>query len=186
MIGKVSRTTGRRKVPARLTSRILAREHSGDVIAKFHPLLCTLVVCAVAAAAFQAHAADRAALLHTAPLEAPERQPLEVEGTLVGVEKLSRIVVRYRGPDEPYAEVQMQREYGDLFRAYIPEGALVAPGVEYYVEGQVASGARVPLFADAQRPARVFVLLPLTRERTQSRDAGVSSAQAPARRQQTR
>ncbi len=70
----------------------------------------------------------------------------------------SRVVIRYRGPGEPYSEMPMELQYGDLYRGVIPEMNMVPPGVEYYVEGFTPSGDRVPLFKSATRPARVIIV----------------------------
>lgn len=115
------------------------------------------VYAAVILTAGLALADDRPALLHTAPTRAEPDEPLEVEGTLVGVNQVTRVFIRYRGPGEPYGETEMELQYGDLYRGYIPAEQMVAPGVEYYVEAVLLDGRRVPIFKDPRKPARVFV-----------------------------
>jgi outer membrane receptor protein involved in Fe transport len=97
-------------------------------------------------------------LLHTAPGQAAPNQPLRLEGTVVGHERLSELVIRYRGPGEPYIEAPMARQYGDLYRGTIPAEHMVPPGVEYYVEGVTRKGERLALFQSAAKPTRVIVL----------------------------
>jgi hypothetical protein len=93
----------------------------------------------------------------TAPLQAPARKALMVEGSLVNGDAVHQVVIRYRGPAEDYSETPMQPQYGDLYRGAIPAALLVHPGVEYYIEGVTADGQRVALFMSARKPARVFV-----------------------------
>ncbi|MBU8897528.1 hypothetical protein KRR26_18075, partial [Corallococcus sp. M34] len=101
--------------------------------------------------------AQEPTLLHSAPPRAEANQPLRLDGTLVDGGHVLDLFIRYRGPGEPYAQVAMERQYGDLYRGVIPADHLVAPGVEYYVEGVTAGGERVALFQSAARPARVLV-----------------------------
>ncbi|MCY1042311.1 TonB-dependent receptor [Corallococcus sp. bb12-1] len=116
----------------------------------------TLILCAVVFVAAPVHAQEPA-LLHASPPRAEVRQPLQLDATLVDGGKVLEVFVRYRGPGEPYIQVPMERQYGDLYRAEIPAAHMVAPGVEYYVEAAMVDGARTPLFMTALRPARVKV-----------------------------
>ncbi|WP_404362559.1 TonB-dependent receptor domain-containing protein [Corallococcus coralloides] len=116
----------------------------------------TLMLCAVVFAAAPVHAQE-AALLHASPPRAEARQPLQLDATLVDGGKVLELFVRYRGPGEPYVQVPMERQYGDLYRAVIPAEHMVPPGVEYFVEAAMVDGARTPLFMSALRPARVMV-----------------------------
>ncbi|RYZ37217.1 MAG: hypothetical protein EOO71_28900 [Myxococcaceae bacterium] len=116
----------------------------------------TLLLCAVVFVAAPVHAQEPA-LLHASPPRAEVRQALQLDATLVDGGKVLEVFVRYRGPGEPYIQVPMERQYGDLYRAEIPAEHMVAPGVEYYVEAAMVDGARTPLFMSALRPARVKV-----------------------------
>ncbi|RKH12750.1 hypothetical protein D7X74_23050 [Corallococcus sp. CA047B] len=116
----------------------------------------TLILCAVVFVAAPVHAQEPA-LLHASPPRAEARQALQLDATLVDGGKVLEVFVRYRGPGEPYIQVPMERQYGDLYRAEIPAEHMVAPGVEYYVEAAMVDGARTPLFMSALRPARVKV-----------------------------
>ncbi len=108
--------------------------------------------------ALTARAEEQAVLLHSAPSRAAAHQPLKLEGTLVDdARKISELVIRYRGPGEPYADIPLERQYGDLYRGVIPAEHMVPPGVEYYVEGILKGGERMPLFQTGARPARVLV-----------------------------
>ncbi|MBE4749033.1 TonB-dependent receptor [Corallococcus sp. ZKHCc1 1396] len=116
----------------------------------------TLILCAVVFVAAPVHAQEPA-LLHASPPRAEARQALQLDATLVDGGKVLEVFVRYRGPGEPYIQVPMERQYGDLYRAELPAEHMVAPGVEYYVEASMVDGARTPLFMSALRPARVKV-----------------------------
>jgi outer membrane receptor protein involved in Fe transport len=105
-----------------------------------------------------AAASDKPVLLHTARAQAPAGEALEVEGSLVGSQRLSRVVIRYRGPGEDFSETPMELQYGDLYRGHIPAQRLSPPGVEYYVEGTLRTGEKVTLFATPAKPTRVFVV----------------------------
>lgn len=101
--------------------------------------------------------AQEPALLHASPPRAEARQPLQLDATLVDGGKVLEVFVRYRGPGEPYIQVVMERQYGDLYRAVIPAEHMVPPGVEYFVEASMLNGERTPLFMSALRPVRVVV-----------------------------
>src|SRR6218665_3004577 len=101
--------------------------------------------------------AQDSSLLHTPPVQAQAGEALVVDGVLTGTQRISRVVIRYRGSGEPYTEAPMELQYGDLYRGSIPAGSMAPPGVEYYMEGFTAGGERVPLFKSATRPARVNI-----------------------------
>ncbi len=101
---------------------------------------------------------QQSTLLHTAPTQAEPGTALVVDGVLTGTQRILRVVIRYRGPGEPYSETPMELQYGDLYRGVIPALNMVPPGVEYYVEGFTPNGDRVPLFKSATRPARVIIV----------------------------
>ncbi len=103
-------------------------------------------------------AQEQSTLLHNAPAQAEPGVALVVDGVLTGTQRIMRLVIRYRGPGEPYAEAPLELQYGDLYRGTIPASSLTPPGVEYYVEGFIPGGERVPLFKSATRPARVVVV----------------------------
>ncbi len=103
-------------------------------------------------------AQELSSLLHKAPAQAEPGVALVVDGVLTGTQRIMRLVIRYRGPGEPYAEAPLELQYGDLYRGTIPAISMVPPGVEYYVEGFTPSGERVSLYKTAARPARVVVV----------------------------
>lgn len=109
-------------------------------------------------AAAAASGDERPALFHTPPPQAQLGDPLVVEGLLVNGARVTRVVLHYRGPAEPYSSVRMERQYGDLFHGEIPGPRVVAPGVEYYVDGSTTEGRTVPLFMTEAHPARVLVV----------------------------
>jgi outer membrane receptor protein involved in Fe transport len=118
----------------------------------------SVLLALVLLAALPIHAQEQASLLHTAPAQAEPGATLVIDGVLTGTVRIQRVVVRYRGPGEPYAEAPLELQYGDLYRGVIPSANVVPPGVEYYVEGFTAGGDRIPLFKSATRPARVIVV----------------------------
>ncbi|QRO01526.1 TonB-dependent receptor [Archangium violaceum] len=125
----------------------------------------TVLFALVLLAALPVSAQEQASLLHTAPAQAEPGATLVVDGVLTGTQRIQRVVIRYRGPGEPYSEAPMELQYGDLYRGVIPGGNVVPPGVEYYMEGYTPDGDRVPLFKSATRPVRVIVVgqVPSTR-----------------------
>ncbi|HYH98282.1 TonB-dependent receptor plug domain-containing protein [Hyalangium sp.] len=109
-------------------------------------------------AASPARAEEQAVLLHSAPGKAEPNRPLRLEGTLVDdARKATELIIRYRGPGEPYAEAAMERQYGDLYRGAIPAEHMIPPGVEYYIEAVYKGGERVPVFHSDAKPTRVIV-----------------------------
>jgi outer membrane receptor protein involved in Fe transport len=120
------------------------------------PRPCSFLLAFALLLAWPALAQD-SSLLHTPPAQAPAGQPLVVDGVLTGTQRIVRVVIRYRGSGEPYAEMPMELQYGDLYRVTLPASAMKAPGVEYYMEGFTSAGERVPLFKSATRPARVNI-----------------------------
>ncbi|WNG36233.1 TonB-dependent receptor [Archangium violaceum] len=135
-------------------------------------------------AALPVHAQEQSSLLHTAPAQAEPGVALVVDGVLSGTQRMTRIVLRYRGPGEPYSEATMELQYGDLYRGIIPAVSLVPPGVEYYVEGFTQGGERIPLFKSATRPARVIIVgqVPSTRTPLRSEPARRSEPAPKAER----
>ncbi len=119
------------------------------------PLKTALLLAVVS---LQVAAQTKPSLLHTAPEQASPNEPLRVDGNLVNGGSIERVVIRYRGPGDEYADVRMELQYGDLYRGFIPAERMVPPGVEYYVEGVTSDGRRIPLFASAGKPARVLVI----------------------------
>jgi outer membrane receptor for ferrienterochelin and colicins len=118
----------------------------------------TALLTVVLLAAFPARSEETATLLHSAASRAEAGEPLKLEGTLVDDgRRLSELVIRYRGPGEPYADTPLERQYGDLYRGAIPAEHMVPPGVEYYIEGILKSGDRIPVFQSANKPVRVIV-----------------------------
>ncbi|MBN1208613.1 MAG: TonB-dependent receptor [Myxococcaceae bacterium] len=118
----------------------------------------TTLLSVVLLVASPARAEEQAALLHSAPSQAEANRPLRIEGTLVdGARRITGLIIRYRGPGEPYASAPMARQPGRLFRGAIPAEHLIPPGVEYYVEGTLKGGRRVPVFQSEARPARVII-----------------------------
>ncbi len=140
----------------------------------------TTILTVVLLAASPARAQELPVLLHSAPSKVEADQPLRLEGTLIDEgRRLSEILIRYRGPGEPFTEVPLERQYGDLYRGVIPSEHMVPPGVEYYIEGVLKNGERFPLFQTSGRPARV--LIPGELPRTKAPVAETRDPPPPAR-----
>lgn len=122
----------------------------------FAPLPRLVVVFALVAASAGA-AETKPTLLHTPALSAKADEQVRIEGSLIGAQKIDKVVIRYRGPGESWANAPMELQYGDLFRGHIPGERVQAPGVEYYIEGVGFDRSKVPLFASPQRPHRLTV-----------------------------
>ncbi|HYO73641.1 MAG TPA: hypothetical protein VEU33_47015 [Archangium sp.] len=146
-----------------------------SVLTRSRPFLLALVFLT----ALPVLAQEQATLLHNAPEQAAPGVALVVDGVLTGTQRIMRLVIRYRGPGEPYTETPLELQYGDLYRGTIPAASLTPPGVEYYVEGFTPGGERVPLFKSATRPARVVVVgqVPSTRTPISGRSAEPRSAE---------
>jgi outer membrane receptor protein involved in Fe transport len=115
----------------------------------------SLAALLVAAAAL---AEPKASFLHTPVSQSDPAVPLVIEGSLAGGPQIDHLVIKYRGPGDDYAELRMELQYGDLYRATLPAAQMTPPGVEYYVEGVTFDGERVALFMTAAKPTRVLVL----------------------------
>jgi len=98
---------------------------------------------------------SQSSLVHTPPESHRAGQRLELEGTLLSGGGMDRLTIRYRSPGGEWSSAPMELAFGDLFRGDIPSSALTGAAVEYYVEGVTPRGERAPVFASAERPARV-------------------------------
>ncbi len=102
-------------------------------------------------------AASRASFNHVPSEEARAGEVFRIEGSLASTAPFRRLVVKVRGPGEAWEEVELELQYGDLYRATLPASRMVSPGVEYFVEGVQADGDRVPLLASEASPLRLNV-----------------------------
>jgi outer membrane receptor for ferrienterochelin and colicins len=103
-------------------------------------------------------AEQRATMLHTAAAHATPGEQLQIDGSLApGNEQVKKVVLKFRGPGEDYAEAPMEIQYGDLYRGFLPARAVRHPAVEYYIEAITADGSRIAIFQTASKPARVTV-----------------------------
>lgn len=93
---------------------------------------------------------------YSPPAEATADRPLRVEGTLVGG-AFVQVNVVVRGRDGAWERFTLERQYGDLYRASLPASRMTPPGIDLYVEGVTRAGAPTPLFASAERPARITI-----------------------------
>lgn len=120
--------------------------------------VCVALLPVLLCAAPALGAESRATMLHTAAAQAAPGEQLQIDGSLAaGNETIKKVLLKYRGPGEEYAEAVMEIQYGDLYRGFIPGKAVRNPAVEYFIEGVNAEGTRLALFMTAGRPARVQV-----------------------------
>lgn len=104
-------------------------------------------------------AAARLELLHSPSGEPKAGEAWRVDGSLAGdTREVDRVVLKFRGPGEDFTEARMELQYGDLYRGQIPAAKMRPPGVEYYVEAVLQTGARVAIFASAKKPKRLLVV----------------------------
>lgn len=96
-------------------------------------------------------------MVHTPPASHRVGQRLEIEGTLLSVDGVERIVIRYRSPGSSWRESKMELAFGDLYRGHIPAEAITDAQLEYYIESEGAGGARGPIFASETRPVTVEI-----------------------------
>jgi len=96
-------------------------------------------------------------MVHTPPASHRVGQRLEIEGTLLSVDGIERIVIRYRSPGSTWRESKMELAFGDLYRGHIPAEAITDARLEYYIEREGSGGARGPIFASESRPVAVDI-----------------------------
>lgn len=119
---------------------------------------------AIGVAALLAHSTaaqggeGKPALFHTPPKQAISGEPFTVEGLLIDGEKIDKVFLRYRSPGGPFRTVEMEVQYGDLYRAAVPARAVQPPWLEYFVQGVTFDGTPVLLYQNERRPARVKVV----------------------------
>jgi outer membrane receptor protein involved in Fe transport len=105
----------------------------------------------------------KASFLHTPPAELPAGVEYKLEGSLTG-EGISTVSLKLRVPGRAYESIALELQYGDLYRAIIPGDRVVAPAIEYYIEGTTKLGEVVTLFGTGFKPIRVGVAGPVTAE----------------------
>jgi outer membrane receptor protein involved in Fe transport len=96
-------------------------------------------------------------LLHSPRREIQAGHPLVVDGTLLGT-SVDRLTLHYRSPGESWRDVQMELQYGDLYRATVPGAQVTPPEIEYFIDGSGFSGQHYNLFRTAAKPAKVEVI----------------------------
>jgi len=121
-------------------------------------LLPMLVVVLAGAIPARAQERPRPLLFHTPARQAVAREPLVVEGLLVEGKRVDKIFLRFRSPGQPFRTIEMQVQYGDLYRAIIPGRWVMPPTIEYHVQGVTFDGKPVPLYQSEKRPVRVRVV----------------------------
>ncbi len=130
-----------------------ANSISGRLTRSLAPLLSTWLLLWGA----PAFAAPNPSLIHDPPERAQAGQSLTIEGTLVNGAGIDKVVIRYRGPAQPFVEARMDLQYGDLYRGQIPALKMRRPGIEYFIEGVGFDGKAVVLHGSEKRPTRVLV-----------------------------
>lgn len=100
----------------------------------------------------------RPSLFHTPPRQATAREPLTVEGLLVDGKRVDKLFLRFRTLGEAFRTVEMEVQYGEIYRGIIPGRWVVPPALEYYVQGVTFDGQPVALYQSEKRPTRVRVV----------------------------
>jgi hypothetical protein len=98
-------------------------------------------------------------LVHTPPQKAIAGEAFTVEGLLIDGQKIDKVFLRYRSSkSEPFRTLEMEIQYGDLYRVAVPAKAVQVPTLEYFVQGVTFDGAAMLLYMSERRPARVKVV----------------------------
>src|SRR5207249_297342 len=89
--------------------------------------------------------------------QALAREPLSVEGLLIDGKRVEKVILRFRHIGQPYRTIEMEVQYGEVYRAVIPGKWVEPPALEYYVQGATFDGKSVPLYQSEKHPIRVRV-----------------------------
>ncbi|HVE87865.1 MAG TPA: hypothetical protein VND93_33635, partial [Myxococcales bacterium] len=95
------------------------------------PLLPLLLLWVAAPAGAQEN--GRPVLFHTPARQIAANEPYTVEGLLIDGKRIDKLYLRYRTLGEAYRTLEMEAQYGDVFRALIPARFVSPPAMEYYV-----------------------------------------------------
>ncbi len=98
----------------------------------------------------------RADVTHLPLDEARPFRAVEVKARVVG-ERHVKFWLLFRGPDDEFTEVRMERLSDGQVRGLIPTSYAKPPWVEYYLEGERPNGDREDVAGSAQRPVRVLL-----------------------------
>ncbi|HZN92320.1 MAG TPA: TonB-dependent receptor [Myxococcales bacterium] len=101
---------------------------------------------------------DRPVLFHTPARQTVGREPFTVEGLLIDGKRVEKLFLRFRTLGEAYRTVEMEVQYGDVYRGIIPGKWVQPPALEYYVQGVTFDGKPVLLYQSERKPARVRVV----------------------------
>jgi len=137
----------------------------------------------------------KAVLFHTPARQVPAREPLAVEGLLIDGKRVEKVFLHFRAPKGAYRTVEMEVQYGEVYRGIIPGKWVEPPALEYYIQGATFDGKSVLLYQSEKKPTRVKVSgeapkssdipppPPLTEQTPppppESPDAGTQIAEAP-------
>ena len=101
---------------------------------------------------------DRPVLFHTPARQTVGREPFTVEGLLIDGKRVDKLFLRFRTLGEAYRTVEMEVQYGDVYRGIVPGKWVQPPALEYYVQGVTFDGKPVLLYQSERKPARVRVV----------------------------
>lgn len=124
----------------------------------FLPLVPPILAGALLALPAGAQEEPRPLLFHTPARQAVAREPLAVEGLLVEGKRVDKVFLRFRALGEAFRTLEMEVQYGDLYRAVIPGRWVMPPAIEYHVQGVTFDGKPVPLYQSEKRPIRVRIV----------------------------
>jgi outer membrane receptor protein involved in Fe transport len=105
-----------------------------------------------------AFAQTHATFVHTPPRGAEAGKPIDIVGNLFGAGDLVSAKVVFRSGGGPWMEVQLDLEYGDVWRATIPGEKVAPPFLEYYVVAKDYFRHGYALFGSEKKPQRIAVI----------------------------
>jgi hypothetical protein len=99
----------------------------------------------------------KAVLFHTPARQAPAGEPLPIEGLLIDGQRVDKVFLHFRAPKGAYRTVEMEIQYGEVYRGVIPGKWVESPALEYYIQGSTFDGKSVLLYQSEKKPTRVRV-----------------------------
>jgi len=99
----------------------------------------------------------KAVLFHTPARQVPAQEPLSIEGLLIDGKRVDKVFLHFRAPKGAYRTVEMEVQYGEVYRGVIPGKWVEPPALEYYIQGATFDGKSVLLYQSEKKPTRIKV-----------------------------
>src|SRR5687768_6794262 len=123
---------GARSCPPFLDLSEGGTERCGDLSSLNITCAAALVLTLVAVPA-SAQDESRPVLFHTPAKQAAVAEPLTIEGLLIDGQKIEKVFLRFRhNGSSDFRTVEMEVQYGDIYRGVIPAKAVRIPWLEYF------------------------------------------------------